>query len=114
MSYRLAKAAWRVGGLHVPLGKGVAKQFFLAAVETHGGVIAFGATPYATTTPGPQASVADACREQLPQRVQLHRLDEMRVESRFFGDFAVVLLTLCALGPVGVVAYLLAGWLAEG
>lgn len=26
----------------------------------------------------------------------------------------VVLLTLCALGPVGVVAYLLAGWLAEG
>lgn len=27
---------------------------------------------------------------------------------------AVVLLTLCALGPVGVVAYLLAGWLAEG
>lgn len=27
---------------------------------------------------------------------------------------AVVLLTLFALGPVGVVAYLLAGWLAEG
>ncbi len=27
---------------------------------------------------------------------------------------AAVLLTLCALGPVGVVAYLLAGWLAEG
>ena len=27
---------------------------------------------------------------------------------------ATVLLTLCALGPVGVVAYLLAGWLAEG
>ncbi|KKW93173.1 MULTISPECIES: PspC domain-containing protein [Sphingobium] len=27
---------------------------------------------------------------------------------------ALVLLTLCALGPVGVVAYLLAGWLAEG
>ncbi|KFL47856.1 phage shock protein C [Sphingobium sp. ba1] len=27
---------------------------------------------------------------------------------------AVVLLTLCALGPIGVVAYLLAGWLAEG
>ncbi|EQB01335.1 PspC domain-containing protein [Sphingobium baderi] len=27
---------------------------------------------------------------------------------------AVVLLTLCALGPVGLVAYLLAGWLAEG
>jgi len=26
----------------------------------------------------------------------------------------VVLLTLCALGPIGVVAYLLAGWLAEG
>ena len=27
---------------------------------------------------------------------------------------ALVLLTVCALGPVGVVAYLLAGWLAEG
>jgi phage shock protein C len=27
---------------------------------------------------------------------------------------ALVLLTLCALGPIGVVAYLLAGWLAEG
>lgn len=27
---------------------------------------------------------------------------------------AVTLLTLCMLGPVGVVAYLLAGWLAEG
>ena len=27
---------------------------------------------------------------------------------------ALVLLTLCALGPVGVVAYLLAGWLAQG
>ncbi|WP_066515182.1 PspC domain-containing protein [Sphingobium cloacae] len=27
---------------------------------------------------------------------------------------AAVLLTLCVLGPVGVVAYLLAGWLAEG
>ena len=27
---------------------------------------------------------------------------------------AVVLLTLCALGPVGVVAYLLAGWIAKG
>jgi phage shock protein C len=27
---------------------------------------------------------------------------------------ALALLTLCALGPVGVVAYLLAGWLAEG
>jgi phage shock protein C len=27
---------------------------------------------------------------------------------------ATVLLTLCALGPVGIVAYLLAGWLAEG
>lgn len=27
---------------------------------------------------------------------------------------ALVLLTLCALGPVGVFAYLLAGWLAEG
>lgn len=27
---------------------------------------------------------------------------------------AVVLLTLCALGPVGVVAYPLAGWLAKG
>ncbi|WP_150291202.1 PspC domain-containing protein [Sphingobium estronivorans] len=27
---------------------------------------------------------------------------------------AVALLTLCALGPVGVVAYLLAGWLAKG
>ncbi len=27
---------------------------------------------------------------------------------------ALVLLTLCALGPVAVVAYLLAGWLAEG
>lgn len=27
---------------------------------------------------------------------------------------AVVLLTLCALGPIGVAAYLLAGWLAEG
>ena len=27
---------------------------------------------------------------------------------------ALVLLTLCALGPTGVVAYLLAGWLAEG
>ena len=27
---------------------------------------------------------------------------------------ATVLLTLCALGPVGVVAYLLAGLLAEG
>ncbi|WP_420145831.1 PspC domain-containing protein [Sphingobium sp.] len=27
---------------------------------------------------------------------------------------ATVLLTLCALGPIGVVAYLLAGWLAEG
>ncbi len=26
----------------------------------------------------------------------------------------LVLLTLCALGPIGVVAYLLAGWLAEG
>lgn len=26
----------------------------------------------------------------------------------------VVLLTLCALGPIAVVAYLLAGWLAEG
>lgn len=27
---------------------------------------------------------------------------------------AIVLLTLCALGPVGVVAYMLAAWLAEG
>ena len=27
---------------------------------------------------------------------------------------ALVLLTLCALGPIGVVAYLLEGWLAEG
>ncbi|WP_333702521.1 PspC domain-containing protein [Sphingobium yanoikuyae] len=27
---------------------------------------------------------------------------------------ALVLLTLCALGPIGVVTYLLAGWLAEG
>lgn len=27
---------------------------------------------------------------------------------------ACVLLTLCALGPIGIVAYLLAGWLAEG
>ena len=27
---------------------------------------------------------------------------------------AVVLLTLFALGPVGLAAYLLAGWLAEG
>ncbi len=27
---------------------------------------------------------------------------------------ALVLLTLCALGPIGVVAYLLAGWLAKG
>ena len=27
---------------------------------------------------------------------------------------ALVLLTLCALGPIGVVAYLLAGLLAEG
>lgn len=27
---------------------------------------------------------------------------------------ALVLLTLCALGPIGVVAYLLAGWLVEG
>ncbi|AEG49465.1 PspC domain protein [Sphingobium chlorophenolicum L-1] len=27
---------------------------------------------------------------------------------------AFVLLTLCALGPVGVAAYLLAGWLAKG
>lgn len=27
---------------------------------------------------------------------------------------SLVLLTLCALGPIGVVAYLLAGWLAEG
>ncbi len=27
---------------------------------------------------------------------------------------ALVLLTLCALGPIGVLAYLLAGWLAEG
>jgi len=27
---------------------------------------------------------------------------------------ALVLLTLCALGPIGVVAYLLVGWLAEG
>ncbi|WP_434403704.1 PspC domain-containing protein [Sphingobium sp. DN12] len=27
---------------------------------------------------------------------------------------ALALLTLCALGPIGVVAYLLAGWLAEG
>ena len=27
---------------------------------------------------------------------------------------ALVLLTLCTLGPIGVVAYLLAGWLAEG
>ena len=27
---------------------------------------------------------------------------------------ALVLLTLGALGPIGVVAYLLAGWLAEG
>ena len=26
----------------------------------------------------------------------------------------LVLLTLCALGPIGVVAYLLAGWLANG
>lgn len=26
----------------------------------------------------------------------------------------LVLLTLCALGPIGVVAYLLAGWLAQG
>ena len=26
---------------------------------------------------------------------------------------ALVLLTLCALGPIGAVAYLLAGWLAE-
>lgn len=26
----------------------------------------------------------------------------------------LVLLTLCALGPIAVVAYLLAGWLAEG
>ncbi|HEX7740909.1 MAG TPA: PspC domain-containing protein [Sphingobium sp.] len=27
---------------------------------------------------------------------------------------ALVLLTLCALGPIGLVAYLLAGWLADG
>lgn len=27
---------------------------------------------------------------------------------------ALVMLTVCALGPIGVVAYLLAGWLAKG